>query len=259
MPLMNLSMLTPKVFLIVCPLVFLAGFLDAIAGGGALISIPAYLIAGIPVHAAIATNKLSASFGATMSAARFLKNRMINLKIGIPSVVFAVLGSTIGANLSVKMDEAVMMKALYVILPLAAFVVLNKKIFHDNPDGALVINKITVVTVMTVAFLIGIYDGFFGPGAGTFTIICFTVFGKMSMKNANAQTKLINLTTTVTALLVFLAKGQVMTLLGISAGICNMLGSWMGAGLVMTKGSRITKPALLLVLALLAIKIAGVY
>ncbi|MCQ2509109.1 MAG: TSUP family transporter [Lachnospiraceae bacterium] len=256
---MNLSVLTPKVFLIICPLVFLAGFLDAIAGGGALISIPAYLIAGIPVHTAIATNKLSASFGATTSATCFLKNKMINLKLGIPSVAFAMLGSTIGANLSVMMDEAIMIKALYIILPLTAFVVLNKNIFHDHPDSALVLDKKTFAIVMTVAFFIGIYDGIFGPGAGTFTIICFTVFGKMNIKNANAQTKLINLTTTVTALFVFLMKGQVMILLGISAGICNMLGSWMGAKLVMTKGSRITKPALLMVLALLTIKIAGVY
>lgn len=256
---MNLSVLTPKVFLIICPLVFLAGFLDAIAGGGALISIPAYLIAGIPVHTAIATNKLSASFGATTSATCFLKNKMINLKLGIPSVAFAMLGSTIGANLSVMMDEAIMIKALYIILPLTAFVVLNKNIFHDHPDSALVLDKKTFAIVMTVAFFIGIYDGIFGPGAGTFTIICFTVFGKMNIKNANAQTKLINLTTTVTALFVFLMKGQVMILLGISAGICNMLGSWMGAKLVMTKGSRITKPALLMVLSLLTIKIAGVY
>lgn len=256
---MDVTLLTPRVFLTVCPLVFLAGFLDAIAGGGALISIPAYLLAGIPIHSAIATNKLSATFGATMSAARFLKNGLVNLKLGIPSVAFAILGSTIGANLSAGMDDAFMMKVLYVVLPLAAFVVLNKKIFRDHPNADLVFSNKTFVIVMTVAFLIGIYDGFFGPGAGTFTIICFTVFGKMSIKSANAQTKLINFTTTVTAMFVFLTKGQIMIPLGIAAGLCNMLGSWLGAGLVITKGSRIVKPALLLALALLAIKIAGVY
>lgn len=255
----DLSILTPKVFLIICPLVFLAGLLDAIAGGGALISIPAYLIAGIPVHAAIATNKLSSTFGASISAARFIKSRMINFKLGIPSVAVAILGSTIGANLSMRMDESIMTRALFVILPLIAFLVLNKRLFHDHPDGELTVNRRTFTIVMIVAFIIGIYDGFFGPGSGTFTIICFTVFGKMSVKNANAQTKLINLTTTITALVVFLLNGQVMIRLGIVAGICNMIGSWMGAGLVMTKGSRITKPSLLIVLALMVIKIAGVY
>lgn len=255
----NISIYLLKEFLIICPLVFLAGFIDAIAGGGALISIPAYLIAGIPIHTAIATNKLSASFGATISAIRFMKNKMINLKLGIPSVAFAVLGSTIGANLSVKMDEGIIMKVLFVILPVTAFIILNKNIFHDNPNKELVADSKTFAIVITVAFLIGIYDGFFGPGAGTFTIICFSVFGKMSIRNANAQTKLINFTTTITALFIFLMKGHVMILLGIAAGICNMIGSWIGVGLAMTKGNRITKPALLLVLILLAVKITGFY
>lgn len=255
----DLSILEPKVFLIICPLVFLAGFLDAIAGGGALISIPAYLIAGIPIHTAIATNKLSASFGAIIAAARFMKKRMINLKLGIPSVAIAILGSTIGAKFSLLIDEAIMIKILLVILPLAAFIVLNKNIFHDSPSEELIINRRTFSIVMLVAFVIGIYDGFFGPGAGTFTIICFTVFGKMSVKNANAQTKLINLTTTLTALIVFLTSNQVLIPLGIAAGICNMVGSWLGAGLAMTKGSKITKPALLLALALLALKITDIY
>ncbi len=252
-------MITPKTFLIICPLVFLAGFLDAIAGGGALISIPAYLIAGIPVHAAIATNKLSASFGATISATRFMKNKMVNYKIGLPSVGFAMLGSVLGANLSMRMDDTIMMKALWAILPITACVVLNKKLFHDYPDSELILDCRTVAVVMTVAFVIGVYDGFFGPGAGTFTIICFTMFGKMSIKKANGQTKLINLTTTITSLSVFLMNGQVMILLGLAAGICNMAGSWAGAGLVMTKGSRATKPAMLVVLGLLAVKLTGVY
>lgn len=252
-------MLTPKVFLIVCPLVFLAGLLDAIAGGGGLISLPAYLIAGIPMHIAIATNKLSASFGASTSAARFMKYRMINFKLGIPSVMAGIFGSTIGANLTMKIDESIMVRALYFILPLAAFVVLNKNIFRDYPDSELTINRKMFIIVMMVAFIVGIYDGLFGPGAGTFTIICFTVFGKMSIKNANAQTKLINLTTTITALIVFLLNGQVMISLGIAAGVCNMAGSWVGAGLAITKGGRIIKPVLLIVLALMAIKIAGVY
>lgn len=256
MSIFDISMYDSTVFQIICPLLFLSGFIDAIAGGGALISIPAYLLAGIPVHAAIATNKLSASFGAIISAARFMKNGLINLKLGLPSVAFAIVGSTIGANLSMLIDEHIITKVLFVILPLAAFVVLNKSIFHDYPDSELVLNSRTFIIVMLTAFIIGIYDGLFGPGAGTFTIIGFTVLGKMSINKANAQMKLINLTTTVTALIVFLINNQVMIPLGIAAGICNMVGSWLGAGFVLTQGSRITKPAMLLVLTLLTFKIS---
>ncbi|MCR5109190.1 MAG: TSUP family transporter [Lachnospiraceae bacterium] len=252
-------MFTPKALLIICPLVFLAGLLDSIAGGGALISIPAYLIAGVPIHSAIATNKLSASFGAAISLTRFMKNKLVNLKLGIPSIAFAILGSALGANLSMRMDGSVMVKAMYIILPLAAFVVLNKKVFHDHPERELTADFRTFTVVMSVAFVIGVYDGFFGPGAGTFSIICLNIFGKMNIANANAQTKLINMVTTLTALIVFLMNAQVLIPLGILAGLCNILGSYIGSGLVITGGSRITKMAMILVLVLLAVKIAGVY
>ena len=254
-----MSLISLKTILIICPLVFLAGLIDAIAGGGALISIPAYLIAGIPIHSAIATNKLSASFGASICAVRFIKKRMINFKLGVPSVVSAIAGSMIGANLSMRIDSAIMMKVLVVILPLTVFVIMNKKIFHDYSCDQLTFEPRTFVIAIMVAFIIGIYDGFFGPGAGTFTIIGFNVFAKMSIKNANAQTKLINFTTTITALIVFLSHGQVMIPLGIAAGICNLLGSFIGSGLAIRKGSTLTKPAMLIVMLLLVIKIAGVY
>ncbi len=254
-----LSLLNVDKFLIVCPLVFLAGFIDSIAGGGALISIPAYLIAGLPIHTAIATNKLSAGFGASASAIRFIHNKMINFRLGIPSVIFAILGSCMGANLSMYVEETVLIKILLVLLPFTAFLVLNKKVFHDRPEKELVLTPAMFIKTMLIAFVIGIYDGFFGPGAGTFTIIAFTIFAKMSIKHANAQTKLINLTTTFTALIVFLLHGQILIPLGIAAGLCNMAGSWIGAGFVMKHDSHITKPAILFVLALMAVKLSGVY
>lgn len=245
--------------LIVCPLVFLAGFVDAIAGGGALISLPAYLIAGVPVHTAIATNKLSASFGAVTSAVRFAKNGQINFKLGIPSVAFAIIGSVIGSNLSMHIDEDIIMKALYVVLPLTAFIVLNKNIFHDNPDNILIADRRTFLIVMAAALFVGIYDGLFGPGAGTFLIIIFTVIGKMSLAQANGQAKLINMFTTLSSMVVFLINGQLVIPLGIAAGLCNLAGSYLGAGLAMKKGAWITKPIIILVLILLAVKLAGVY
>ena len=101
----------------------------------------------------------------------------------------------------------------------------------------------------------GIYDGFYGPGTGTFLIIAFTVFAGMSVGTANAQAKVINLTTNITSLVVFLRSGQVLLVLGFAAAACNMLGNYIGSGLVMTKGSRIVRPIILIVLALLFVKI----
>lgn len=247
--------LTPQTFLIVCPFLFLAGLMDAIGGGGGLISLPAYLIAGLPVHQAIATNKLSSACGTTLATARFIRNRLVNFRLAIPSVLAAVMGSSIGAHLSMATDEKIMRYILFIILPVSALIVLNKKLFHDAEDDTVRLNRRTVLTAIGAAFTIGIYDGFYGPGTGTFLIIAFTVLARMSIQTANAQAKVINLTTNITSLVIFLLNGQVLIPLGLAAAVCNMAGGYIGAGLVMTKGSKIVKPIILFVLGLLLIKI----
>ena len=247
--------LTPQTFLIVCPFLFLAGLVDAIGGGGGLISLPAYLIAGLPVHQAIATNKLSSACGTTLATARFIRNRLVNFRLAIPSVLAAVMGSSIGAHLSMATDEKIMRYILFIILPVSALIVLNKKLFHDAEDDTVRLNRRTVLTAIGAAFTIGIDDGFYGPGTGTFLIIAFTVLARMSIQTANAQAKVINLTTNITSLVIFLLNGQVLIPLGLAAAVCNMAGGYIGAGLVMTKGSKIVKPIILFVLGLLLIKI----
>lgn len=247
--------LTPQTFLIVCPFLFLAGLVDAIGGGGGLISLPAYLIAGLPVHQAIATNKLSSACGTTLATARFIRNRLVNFRLAVPSVLAAVMGSSIGAHLSMATDEKIMRYILFIILPVSALIVLNRKLFHDVEDDTVHLNRRTVLTAIGSAFTIGIYDGFYGPGTGTFLIIAFTVLARMSIQTANAQAKVINLTTNITSLVIFLLNGQVLIPLGLAAAVCNMAGGYLGAGLVMTKGSKIVKPIILFVLGLLLIKI----
>jgi len=246
-------------FLFVCPLLFLAGLVDAIGGGGGLISLPAYLIAGLPMHQAVATNKLSSTCGTTLATVRFIKNKLVNFKLAVPSVISAVIGSSVGAKLSLAMDEKIMEYILFAVLPLAAFIVLNKKLFKDNPDAELKLNAKTYITAVIAALIIGMYDGFYGPGTGTFLIIAFTTFAKISVGSANAQAKVINLTTNITSLIIFILNGQVLFSLGLAAAACNMLGGYIGAGLVINKGSRIVKPTILLVLILLFLKILGVY
>lgn len=250
--------ITYQTFLIVCPFLFLAGLIDAIGGGGGLISLPAYLIAGLPAHAAVATNKLSSACGTTLATLRFIKNGLVNLKLAIPSVIAAIIGSSIGANLSLLIKEEIMLYIMIAILPICAFLVLNKKLFHDGGENEITLDRRTYITATIAALIIGMYDGFYGPGAGTFLIIAFTVFAKISMKTANAQAKVINLTSNITSLIIFLINGEVLFSVGIVAAACNMLGGYIGAGLVMKNGAKIVKPSIIFVLILLALKVAGV-
>ena len=225
--------LTPLTFLIVCPMLFLAGLVDAIGGGGGLISLPAYLLAGLPVHSAIATNKLSSACGTALATGRFIRKGLVNFRLAVPSVIAAVLGSSLGAKLSLAVSEAAMKYILLAILPAAAFAVLNRHLFRDEEKHMAEADRKTLAVCLVFAFIIGMYDGFYGPGTGTFLIIAFTVF----------------------SLTVFLLNGQVLIPLGIAAAACNMAGSWIGSSLAVSKGAKVVRPVILLVLLILLAKI----
>lgn len=249
--------LTPVMFLLVCPLLFLAGFVDSIAGGGGLISLPAYLAAGLPPHMAVATNKLSSTCGTALTTIRFIRKRLVNLKVALPSVITGIAGSYLGAKISLLIPAFILRRILFAVLPAAAFFVLNRKLFKDRGEGRAEPDARTIVTAMASAFVIGIYDGIYGPGTGTFLIIAFTVFAKLSVTSANAQAKVINLTTNITSLAIFLLHGQVIILLGLAAAACNMAGNYAGSGMVMDKGAKIVRPVIIFVLALLLLRLAA--
>ena len=250
--------LTIQTFLIVCPMLFLAGLVDAIGGGGGLISLPAYLLSGVPVHQAIATNKMSSTCGTCLTTVQFIRKGLVNWRLALPTIFAAILGSSLGANASLAMEDGIMEKVLFVVLPIVAFVVLNPKIFRDHTEEEFHMNAKTWITATISALVVGLYDGFYGPGTGTFLIIAFTVFARMNLRSANAQAKVINLTTNITSLTIFVLNGQVVFWLGLAAAVCNMAGNYVGANLALTKGSRITRPVIVFVLVLLFLKVLGV-
>ncbi len=247
--------LTAKTFLIVCPLLFLAGFVDSIAGGGGLISLPAYLFAGLPVHMAIGTNKLSSACGTSLTTVRFIRKGLVRWKLALPGVGAAILGSWCGSRLSLITDEGVIRWVLFGVLPIAAFIVLNRKLFPDREEGQTELTGRVLLICTLSALIVGFYDGFYGPGTGTFLIIAFTVFARLGVGSANAQAKVINLTTNLTSLAVFLRGGTVLIPLGVAAAACNLLGNYVGSGLALSKGAKITRPIILVVLALLFLKL----
>lgn len=256
-----MTALDPKIFMIVCPLVFLAGFVDAIGGGGGLISLPAYLIAGIPTHQAIATNKLSSCCGTTLVTVRFARSGLINWKLAWPSMLAGFIGAWCGSSLSLRVDSEVLTKVLYFVLPVAAILVLRKDTFKDRSDSKEeeAPGKNTALIAAAASLILGLYDGFYGPGTGTFLIIAFSILAKMDVLSANGQSKAVNLTTNVTSVIVFLRSGQTIIILGLAAAVCNMLGGWLGSGLAIKEGAKITRPIILIVLFLLLLRVIGVY
>lgn len=249
---MNITFTT---YLILCPLVFLGAFVDSIGGGGGLISLPAYLLCGLPPHMAIATNKLSSACGTTISTLKFAKEKLINYKLAVPTILTALLGSAIGAKLSLFANEDILKIVLIPVLFIAAFFVLNKNLFGKEYDNSTGINVRTYIIASVASLVIGMYDGFYGPGTGTFLIIVLNLFAHLNIRQANAQTKTINLTTNLTSLTVFIINGQVVWKLGIVAAVFGIAGNYLGAGLAIKNAGKITRPVILVVLVILLIKV----
>lgn len=238
-------------FLIVCPLVFLAGLIDSIAGGGGLISLPAYMIAGVPPHIALGTNKLSSCIGTVASTARYVRNKSVNYKIGGVSIVLALAGSFLGANLALLANEAVIKHLLLFVIPFTAFFVLKNK--KNDGRGKELPEKITFLIACTASFFIAIYDGFYGPGTGTFLLLSYTALAGMDIRTASGNTKLVNLSSNIAAVITFLLHGKLILVLGLTAAVFSIAGHYIGSGLVLKKGYNIVKPIMVVVLALLFI------
>jgi uncharacterized membrane protein YfcA len=243
-----------SVFLIVCPLVFLAGLIDSIAGGGGLIALPAYLMAGVPAHFALGTNKLSAFGGMAVASFRYYKNKYVDIILCLPSIAAALIGSALGSSLALVADERVLRWILLVALPVTALYVFKKKnLDSDTPP----LPRIkTMAYSLIISFFIGGYDGFSGPGTGTFLILLYNGIAKIDARIASGNAKLVNLASNLSALTLFLYHGRVLIPLGLCAAVFNILGAYIGSGLVIRKGTKIIRYAVLIVLALIFVKMA---
>lgn len=240
-------------FLIICPLVFLAGFVDSIAGGGGLISLPAYMIAGVPAHNAIATNKLSSSMGTSITVFRYGKNGYIPWKQAIFCAISAFTGSNAGAKLSLLIADDILKIIMLFLLPITAIFVLSKKSLDVARQPHSEVK--TILLSMLVAIVIGAYDGFYGPGTGTFLILFLTVIAHMNLQNANGVAKAINFSSNISALVVFLINGKAIIPLGLTAGLFSILGNYIGSRIFDKKGVIAVKPVMLGVLGIFFVKV----
>lgn len=246
--------------LIICPLVFCAGFVDAVAGGGGLISLPAYIFAGVPVHIAYGTNKFANCIGTSVASAKFFKSGNIKIKPAIISAIGALIGSWLGAELVIFLDEKYLKYCLMIILPVVTMFLLFNRNFGSEELERVLQNKRLYSLALIIGLIIGAYDGFFGPGTGTFLVLAFTTICGFNMITASGNAKIVNLASNFAALIVYLLNGKVAFAIGIPAAICAVAGNYIGAHLAIKNGSKFIKPIILLVIGLLFIKvISGIF
>ncbi len=244
-----------ETFLIILPLVFLGGLIDSIAGGGGLISLPAYLIAGLPTHIALGNNKFSSCWGTLLSTLRYLKHGMIDVRVALTSAVFALLGSFLGTKAVLLLSPDILRYILVFLLPIISlFTILKRDIgVIDNSHSLTQTRKIILSIIASL--LIGFYDGFFGPGTGSFLILFYAIILHYDFIVANGNTKVINSASNVAAMITFLIHGKVLLVIGIPAAIVGILGNLIGSKFVVKKGVKIIRPVFIFVFLLLFVKI----
>ena len=242
-------------YILLGALVFLAGFVDSMAGGGGLITLPAYLQFGLPVGRLLGTNKLSSSLGTTVAAFKFLKELEFKKEFLLPLVLFAAIGAFLGAKAISLAPPSLIRYLLIIILPPVAFFIISRRSFgHTDTSGAFSAPAL-LKRALPIAFFISFYDGMLGPGTGTFLAVAFTRFCGYDLLKATALSKVLNLTSNIAALLTFLALGLVDIRLGLAMGAVGMGGNYLGSHVALKKGAWVIRPMLLIVSISLLIKI----
>lgn len=250
-----MEMLHPYGMYIILPAIFLAGLIDSMAGGGGLISIPAYLAAGLPPHFALGNNKFSSANGTIFTTIRFFRNNLIDTKVALFSAVFALIGSFFGTKTVLYLSPNFLNLLLIIALPVIAFIIIfNKKLGQVNNSHSVSMKK-KLITAVVAGLVIGFYDGFFGPGTGSFLILIYTSVLHYDFVVANANAKVVNLASNLAAVATFIASGKVNYEIAIPAAICGILGNLTGSHLVIKKGNAFIKPVFVFVLILLLVKV----
>ncbi|MFM2044271.1 MAG: hypothetical protein RLY86_2847 [Pseudomonadota bacterium] len=247
-------MLDPDILLFLSAAALVAGFIDAIAGGGGLITIPALLTAGIPPAQALATNKLQGTFGSGMATLTFWRAGLIDLRAMVVPVICTALGAACGTALVQVLKPGFLEAVIPVLLVgIALYFLLSPKA-GDMPARQIVSLN---VFALTVGFGVGFYDGFFGPGTGSFFAIGFVALLGLPIRQATANTKLLNFTSNVVSLGVFAIGGDILWLVGLCMAAGQALGAWAGSNAAIRFGAGLVRPLLVVMCLALTIRLVS--
>lgn len=234
--------LGPEIIAFLMTVAFLAGMIDAIAGGGGLLTIPALMAVGVPPVAALATNKLQSTFGTGGAVFAFARKGHIDLRRFALPATAAFAGSAGGAFAVTQIDPA----WLAGLVPILLVAILLYFLFGPRLSDEDRHSRAGPTLLLATALLIGAYDGFFGPGTGSFfTTALVAVFG-LGMVRAIAHTKLLNLASNLAALIIFVGNGDILWVAGLAMALANVAGGQVGTHAAMRFGGRMARPLLII-------------
>ena len=244
--------LSLDIILVLSAIAVLAGFIDAIAGGGGLITVPALLWAGVPPLNALATNKLQGCFGSGTASYRFWRKGHINLSELLWPVALTFIGAALGTWTVQHIHNDWLNQIIPILLiGVALYFALSPSL--KDLDGQ---RRISIGAFgLTGGLIIGFYDGFFGPGTGSFFFVAIVLLLGWGAKRATGATKLLNFTSNIASLVFFAAGGQVFWVLGLAMGTGQIIGAWLGSHLAIKHGAKLIKPLVVTISIGLSIKL----
>lgn len=238
----------PYILLLLCIASFFAGFVDAIVGGGGLIQTPVALILmpNLAVSTIIGSLKIPAFSGTSFAAFQYLKQVQMNWKMLISMALIAFVSAFFGSMLLTEVSNDFMKPVLFFILIGLAVYTFMKKDFGQKKTIQ-ISNKRWFIYAMMLSVLIGFYDGFIGPGTGSFLVLGFVALLGFDFLNASANAKMVNLATNFGSICLFVSKGKIMWSFALPMALCNALGGWLGAKIAIKKGNQFIRYFFLLI------------
>lgn len=245
-------MLDPLLLLALGGVGLLAGFIDAIAGGGGMLTVPALLSAGLPPVAALATNKMQSVVGTAMATLTYWRRGFVSFKALLPAIAFTYAGSFLGALIVRRIDVSL----LTIAVPVALIAIALYFLFAPNLSDADRSARLPFARFVPVmGALIGFYDGIFGPGTGSFFTIGFVMLFGLGLTRASGSTKLLNLTSNLAALAIFIPAGDVVWPAAMAMAVGQLAGGYVGARTGIRFGARVIRPLVVVVSIAMALKL----
>ncbi len=253
---------TPLVYALGILSAFVGGFIDAIAGGGGLVTMPALLLSGVPPHMTLGCNKVSACLGTCTALGNFARSGLVRWRVALTGIAFSLLGSFAGSEMALRLDPSILGKILVALLPVGICAVLLPPRERRRTTTRATTPQQGArfwLPVALVCLALGIYDGFFGPGTGSFLILAFHWVLRMELMEASATSKVLNLASNLSGTLVFIYGGVVLWRLALPMAAACCLGNWLGSRMAIRIGSVAVRRFLTVSLSLLLLTLVWQY
>lgn len=248
-------LLDPSTWLLLASIGLLAGFIDAIVGGGGMLTVPALLSLGLPPHLTLGTNKLSACFASGTAAYTYFKKQLFTPRFWKDSLYSTFIGALMGTIVVNFLSAEWLEKILPAVILCAALYSLFNRMKEQDGDSLPTINTSIKIKQRIQGLLLGFYDGYAGPGTGAFWVISNMRLYKLNILLSSGVAKSMNFTSNFTSLLAFIYFGQVNWLIGLTMGCCLMLGAYIGAHSAIHFGAKFIRPIFIVIVMIMALKL----